>query len=252
MLQLCLWHPRPGRLAWLVWPWRTEQSPPRCSGQPWGAACWRPLPSAGLSCAPAPQRGHRRGPSPLASRRAPVGLAPSQCTLPWGLQRGRPRGPRPPCPRPAFAEAPTCSLVSHLSWAAGGPVLGIHQACLAPKLLPGPAQPPPLPTEGAGRGQNPTSQVLSAWAQGRLLRLGMFLWCNENMTLIPRLFHVTYNYPQDVLLSSPYGCRLCRDVRRAANAGASPPLPRLTLPPPGLLQPSGVLSPRPWARRGGG
>lgn len=97
------------------------------------------------------------------------------------------------------------------------------------KVTPRPGPAPPLPTEGAGRGQNPTSQVLSTWAQGRLLRLGMFLWCNENMTLIPRLFHVTYNYPQDVLRSSPYGCRLCRDVRRVANAGASPPLPRLTL-----------------------
>ena len=72
------------------------------------------------------------------------------------------------------------------------------------------------------------------------------------MTLIPRLLRVTYNYPQDVLRSSAYGCRLCRDVRGVANAAASPhpPLPRPQLPSPPatevFLQPPGVLSPTFW------
>ena len=86
-----------------------------------------------------------------------------------------------------------------------------------------PARPRPAPPPG-GRREGP-----EAHRPGALLRLGMFLWCNENMTLIPRLLRVTYNYPQDVLRSSAYGCRLCRDVRGVANAAASPPLPRLAL-----------------------
>ena len=117
-----------------------------------------------------------------------------------------------------------CSRVSHLSWAAGGPVLGVHQACLAPKLLPCPAQPHPSPRRAQGGARTPQARCSPPGPRAASCSLACFYGAMK-MTLIPRLSHVAYSHPQDALLPSPRGCRLCGEGRRVAKAGASPTSP---------------------------
>lgn len=82
-------------------------------------------------------------------------------------------------------------------------------------------------------GQSTTGQVLSTWPQGRLPTAFVFLWCNENMILIPQIILCNLQLPLAMscmpLLMVPDCTMMWEWSRLSFRGAATPSLPHLWL-----------------------
>ena len=139
-----------------------SRTPSWCSGQPWGAACWRPLPSAGLSRVPPPSAVTGRGlaPSPAAGPQSgPVPVYPA-----LGAPAGRAAWTQAPLPAPRarggshVLSGLTPELARHGS--CPGRPSGLPGSTVATR--PGPAPPRPSPRRAQGGARSPQARCSPA------------------------------------------------------------------------------------------